>query len=84
MRYEVTTGLTPHEALARAITHFGPGGVGLDMTSQSDTCLIFEGGGGHVAVAVQPETPSSSQTVLELETREWDYPVRQFMQQVAA
>jgi hypothetical protein len=54
------------------------------MTSQSDTCLVFEGGGGHVAVAVQPETPSTSQTVLELETREWDYPVRQFMQQVAA
>ena len=29
MRYEVTTGLTPHEALEQATAYFGPGGVGL-------------------------------------------------------
>ena len=38
------------------------------------------GGGGHVALTIQPGTEES---VLELETREWDFPVRQFMTHVS-
>lgn len=80
MRYQVSTELTPQEALQRAIVHFGPGGVGLQITSQTLFGLIFQGGGGYVAITVQP---GHEKTVLELETREWDYPVRQFMAQVS-
>jgi hypothetical protein len=75
MRYEVTTKLTPQEALARAIAYFGPGGQGLAIMSQGDLSLVFQGGGGHVAITAQP----GDKTTLELETREWDYAVRQFM-----
>lgn len=80
MRYQVHTELSPSEALQRALTHFGAGGVGLHVTSQSVFGLVFQGGGGYVAITVQP---GQAETVLECETREWDYPVRQFMAQVS-
>jgi hypothetical protein len=78
LRYEVTTKLTPQEALERAIAFFGRGGQGLEVTRKDDVCLVFEGGGGYVAVTTQPGTT----TTLEFETREWDRAVRQFMADV--
>jgi hypothetical protein len=79
MRYEVKTNLTPAEALQRAIEHFGPQGVGLEITDQNEACLIFQGGGGHVAVTACSQDNSKDKTRVELETREWDYAVRKFM-----
>jgi hypothetical protein len=79
MRYEVTTALTPGEALERAIRHFGPAGLGLAVTAQTPRSIVFQGGGGHVLVTLQP----GNETRLELETREWDYAVQQFMAQVS-
>jgi hypothetical protein len=79
MRYEVTTLLTPGEALARAIRHFGPEGMGLAVTAQTHHRVVLQGGGGHVLVTVQPGV----ETTLELETREWDHAVQQFMAQVS-
>jgi hypothetical protein len=78
MRYEVTTTLPLQEALERASAHFGPKGEGLDITSQDECSIVFQGGGGYVAVTAQP----GEKTVLELETREWDRAVQQFMRQV--
>lgn len=78
MRYEVTTALTPQEVVERASAHFGPQGFGLDNTSRDETCLVFEGGGGYVALTIQP----GNKTTVELETREWDRAVQQFMRQV--
>ena len=83
MRYEVTTRLTPEEALQHAIAHFGPQGTGLTITDRNDAGVIFQGGGGHVAVTACPSTRPGEQTSVELENREWDYAVRQFMSQVA-
>jgi hypothetical protein len=80
MRYQVTTKLSPQEALQRALTHFGVQGVGLQPVDQTDTCVTFEGGGGHVSVMA---CRAEKHTSLDIETREWDYAVRQFMQQVA-
>src|SRR4030095_10700692 len=79
MRYEATTGLTPREALEQAISYFGRGGVGLQAISQPPHSLLFQGGGGHVAITIKP----SATTTLELETREWDFAVRRFMEQVS-
>jgi hypothetical protein len=79
MRYEVTTGLTPPEALEQAATYFGPAGVGLQAVSQTLNGLVFQGGGGHVAITVHP----GATTTLELETREWDAAVQKFMGQVS-
>ncbi len=78
MRYQVTTPLTPREALEQALADFGPGGLGLQLTSQHNLDMVFQGGGGHIAVTAQP----GAKTTLELETREWDYAVKQFMAQV--
>ena len=78
MRYQVTTPLTPREALEQALADFGPGGLGLQLTSQSNLSLGFQGGGGHIAVTAEP----GAQTTLELETREWDYGVQQFMARI--
>jgi hypothetical protein len=82
MRYEVATKLTSQEAIQHAIAHFGPQGVGLNIVDQNEACLIFEGGGGHVVVTACPGKTSKEKTTVELETREWDYAVRQFMVQV--
>ena len=78
MRYETTTTMTPREALQQALATFGPGGLGLQVVAQHNLALVFQGGGGYVAVTAHPGT----KTTLELETREWDHAVQQFMAQV--
>ena len=80
MRYEVTTKLSPQQALAYAKDYFGPQGVGLEVIDEEETSVTLQGGGGHVSVVA---CPGEKKTTLELETREWDYPVRQFMQRVS-
>jgi hypothetical protein len=79
MRYAVTTTLTPREALEQALTDFGPGGLGLQITSQTNLSLGFQGGGGYIAVLAEP---GATKTTLELETREWDHAVQRFMARV--
>jgi len=78
MRYQVITALTPRQALEQALADFGPGGLGLQITSQTNLGLAFQGGGGHIAVTAQP----GAETTVELETREWDHAVQQFMARV--
>jgi hypothetical protein len=78
MRYEVVTDLTPRQALEQAIVEFGPGGRGLTLQSQANLRLVFQGGGGYIAITAHPGTPMT----LELETREWDYAVQQYMARV--
>jgi hypothetical protein len=78
MRYELTTALTPQEVIERACAHFGPQGFGLEITSQDERRLVFEGGGGYVAITTLP----GDKTTVDLETREWDRAVEQFMGQV--
>ena len=56
MRYQVTTTLTPREALEQALANFGPGGLGLQITSQTNLSLSFQGGGGYIVVSAQPGT----------------------------
>lgn len=82
MRYEVRTKLTPEETLERAIAHFGPQGTGLKVINQHTMGLVFEGGGGHVAVTACPAKKAGEKTRVELETREWDYAVQQFIGKV--
>jgi hypothetical protein len=80
MRYEVATKMSPQEAIAYAKDYFGPGGVGLQVIDEDELCVTLQGGGGHVSVVACAD---EKKTVLELETREWDYPVRQFMSKVS-
>jgi hypothetical protein len=77
--YSVGTKLSPEQAVQRAVAFFGEGGLGLDVTEQGECCAHFVGGGGHVRVTAAAGEP---RTVVELETREWDYDVRQFMRKL--
>ena len=75
-RYSIKTKLGAEEAIKRAMAYFGEGGLGLDAVEQNPCCVSFTGGGGHVTVtAVKGE----KKTTVELETREWDYQVKEFM-----
>jgi hypothetical protein len=77
MRYDTTTKLDPDEALALAERFFA-GELGLTVRTRSPRAIGFEGGGGHVAVTATGERP----TTLELEAREWDQQVTEFMRQL--
>ena len=78
-RYSVETKLNPEEAVKKATAYFGEGGLGLRLIEQGSCCIHFEGGGGHVYVTA---VAGEKRTVVDLETREWDYHVRRFMRQV--
>jgi hypothetical protein len=75
MRYEVMTRLTPEEVIEDALAYFGPGSTGLEVTSRTARGVVLQGGGGYVAIQAQP----GARTTVDIETREWDYPVQQFM-----
>ena len=57
MRYQTTTELTPRQALEQALADFGPGGVGLQITSQTNLSLVFQGGGRHIMARVHRRRP---------------------------
>jgi hypothetical protein len=78
MRYEVLTYMTPQEVTEAAVSFFGVD-LGLDLQSQGVGSLHFMGGGGHVSLALKDEEPVS----VELETREWDAQVEEFMGRIA-
>ena len=78
--YSCRTKQNPEKAIQEAISFFGEGGLGLEIIEQSACCVSFEGGGGHVTVTANTQ---DKETTLELETREWDYHVRQFMRKIA-
>jgi len=78
MRYTVKTKLKPDEVIERAVKFFGKGGVGLEVTDRSGSTVCFEGGGGHVTIIVCP----GELTDVDLETREWDYQVKRFMENI--
>ncbi len=78
MRYEVQTYLTPQEVIDTAISFFGVD-LGLDLQSQGVGSLHFVGSGGHVSVTMKEEEP----VTVEIETREWDAQVEEFMARIA-
>jgi hypothetical protein len=77
MRYETTTTLAQEAALAAAEQFFG-GEFGLTVRQRGSQVIRFEGAGGYVLVSLTGERP----TTLELETREWDRQVTQFMERL--
>jgi len=80
--YSVKTKLSPEKAIQKAIDFFGEGGLGLeaDAAEENACCAYFEGGGGHVRATAYAE---AGKTVVDLETREWDRQVKQFMNEIA-
>ncbi len=75
MRYGKKTGLKPSEVLEMASEFFGEAGMGLRVVERTSSLICFEGGGGYVTVT----TRTKNGTEVDLETREWDPKVREFM-----
>ena len=67
-----------NELMKKAKSFFGPGGEGLAISSESDCCIAFTGGGGHVTVTVSEE--DSDHTRIEVESREWDFQAKKFLE----
>jgi hypothetical protein len=75
LNLNVRTKLKPEEVIKKALEFFGPGGYALKLTSQSDTCIYFEGGGGEVEITTRTDKQGTS---VDMETREWEYQVKEF------
>jgi hypothetical protein len=77
--YAVESDLKPEDVIGKAKGYFGDGGLGLDATERNPCCVYFEGGGGHVTVTA---SEGDGRTQVQLETREWDNQVKQFMHEI--
>lgn len=68
--------LKPEDVIKRAITFFGPKGLGLTITEEESYSVYLEGGGGGVRVDAGPGKKGSK---VDVETREWETQVKDFM-----
>ncbi len=71
-----TTSLDMASVLDRASAYFGAEGLGLEEQEREDCRIVFEGGGGHVALTVRD---GEEGRVVDIESREWDHPVKEFL-----
>ena len=79
LRIAKQTRLTSQEIIDRAADFFGKGGEGLTETERNPCCISFDGGGGYVAVSISEESGRRS---VDVETREFEYPVKRFLETV--
>ena len=75
LKLSTTTKLKPEEVIKKAVSYFGPGGYGLNIVSQNETCITLEGGGGMVDITTCAEDKKTS---VDFETREWEFQVKEF------
>jgi hypothetical protein len=79
LKLEVKTRL-PEEQVKQRIKAFFKDSYGLNVTSEAADCVTFEGGGGFVTAALRRD---ANETRIELETREWEEPVKQFARELS-
>jgi hypothetical protein len=75
LRLNVRTKSKPEEVLKKALGFFGPGGLGLEVTEQSDTCAILQREGVYVSITVCPDDKGTS---VDMVTRELEYQLKEF------
>jgi hypothetical protein len=80
LKIATKTKLSPEKAIEKAVEFFGPEGYKLEVKEQSEGCATFEGGGGGVQVTACAE---GKETSVELESREWDYQVKEFINKIS-
>jgi hypothetical protein len=74
---EATIKLPQQKVIERVKSYFGAGGLGLKLVRDEAGFLTFEGGGGHVMITLCAQ---QHLTLMLIETREWEFDVRRFMQ----
>lgn len=75
------TKLTSKEVVARAVSFFGPGGLGLEVEERAACCARFVGGGGYVSLQTAGEDEAGG-VEATVEGREWDSQVKQFLEKI--
>ena len=80
LKLSTETKLAGAEVIKRAVAYFGPSGLGLKVTEQLDESVMFEGGGGGVAVETGPG--EKGKTAVDLSSREWDFQIQQFLEKI--
>ncbi len=79
LRLNVRTKSKPEDVVKKAVEVFGPGGYGMKVTGQSDSCANFVGSGGDVNIVTCSDGKGTS---VDLETREWEYQVKEFADKI--
>jgi hypothetical protein len=76
-RYGVKTNLSPSEVIEEAVNYF-KGEWGLDIVKKSQEMVCFESKLGHVTITIC----RNDKTDVDLETREFDNAVKEFMTKI--
>lgn len=80
MRYAVETKLDPEEVYRRAEAYFGPEGNGMELAEGTPGCCAhFVTNLGFVRIDIHG---GEKKTTVDLETREYDIQVRDFMRRL--
>lgn len=79
LRIGKKTDYKPEEVLQKAVNFFKQQS-GLKLERQSPMMVYLVGGGGHVQVTVEPH--EAEKTEVDIQTREWDYDVKQFLKEL--
>lgn len=74
---ETHTKKSPEAITGKLKSYFGDKGIGLSITNDCEGLLTFEGGGGYVTAKLCRD---GRYTRVNLETREWEIPVKRFAQ----
>ena len=78
-RYEARTKLSAERAIEKAAKHFAAVSGGLSVSSRTANSLCLEGLDGYVTISVCPDEKKAKMNVMEIETRQFDNQVRDFM-----
>ena len=73
--------LVPSEVVEKAVTFFGPTGLGMKVVEHGACCARFEGTGGHVYVQTA-DIEGEDGSKVTTEGREWEYQIKQFMREI--
>ncbi len=78
-RYGKTSQLSLVDVLQKSENFSAPRGWGWLSRSVLSPAPLTKGGGGYVVVAM---TPATQDTEVEVDSREWDYQVEQFLTKI--
>ena len=78
-RYGKKTRLSCEKVIEKAKNFFGSGDVGLAIKECEKNCARSEDESGHVFITCCTDNEEAE---IDLETREWDYQVKQFMREI--
>lgn len=82
IRITKPTRLKPQDVIQHAADFFGKGGEGLTEKEHNACCISFEGSGGYVTVAVVDEDRQDRQRIVDVETREFEYQAKRFLESI--